>query len=166
VSAALVRIPEARDRLAIHGIVERAFGGPAEAMLVDRLVADGDKVFELIAERDGRVVGHILFSRLLVENTGIAFDAVALAPLAVDPDFQRQGIGSTLVVEAHERLKAVGERLSIVVGEPDYYGRFGYRHDRAANFESEYQCEALQALSWGGAPALGRLIYAAAFGAL
>ena len=51
----------------------------------------------------------------------------------------------------------------MVLGDPAYYGRFGYTHERAAKFESDYQCEALQALAWGDAPESGRLVYASAF---
>jgi putative acetyltransferase len=51
-----------------------------------------------------------------------------------------------------------------VLGDPAYYGRFGYSRARAAKFESEYQSEALQALAWGEAPETGRLVYASAFG--
>ena len=50
-----------------------------------------------------------------------------------------------------------------MLGEPAYYGRFGYTHGRAAKFESNYQCEALQALAWDDAPESGRLVYASAF---
>ena len=89
---------------------------------------------------------------------------MALAPLAVEPSFHGTGIGGALIREAHVRLKQAGEKLSIVVGEPAYYGRFGYAHERASKFESDYQCEALQALAWGEAPESGRLVYAAAFG--
>jgi putative acetyltransferase len=110
------------------------------------------------------VVGHVLFSRLHVRNGAKKFAAVALAPLAVEPSFHGTGIGGALVREAHRRLKEAGETLSIVLGDPAYYGRFGYTHARAAKFESEYQGEALQALGWGDAPESGRLVYAAAFG--
>jgi putative acetyltransferase len=53
----------------------------------------------------------------------------------------------------------------VVLGDPSYYGRFGYEHARARGFESEYQSEALQALAWDEAPATGRLVYARAFSA-
>ncbi|TIX97028.1 MAG: N-acetyltransferase, partial [Mesorhizobium sp.] len=56
-----------------------------------------------------------------------------------------------------------GEALAVVLGDPAYYGRFGYSHARAEKFESEYQGEALQALAWGEAPETGRLVYASAF---
>jgi putative acetyltransferase len=119
-----------------------------------------------VAEEDGQVVGHILFSRLYVRADGKEFQAVALAPLAVDPSFHGTGIGGALIREAHIRLKAAGERLSIVLGDPAYYGRFGYSRERAAGFESAWQCAALQALAWGEAPESGVLVYASAFEAL
>ena len=136
-----IRPAELSDRAAIHEVVEQAFGQTLEAELVDRLVAGGDAVLELVAEADGRIVGHVLFSRLTVGNDESSFPAVALAPLAVDPAFQK-------------------------MGNPAYYGRFGYRRRPAEGYSSDYQCEALQALAWGEAPATGRLVYAAAFAGL
>ena len=152
-----------RDREAIRLVEEHAFGQQAEAGLVDALVSDGHAVVELVAVEDGQVVGHILFSRLYVEQGGKEFPAVALAPLAVEPSFHGTGIGGALIREAHIRLRDAGERLSVVLGDPAYYGRFGYGRDRAAGFESEYQGEALQALAWGEAPETGKLVYASAF---
>ncbi len=161
-----IRPATPRDRDAIRLIEESAFGQKAEAGLVDALVADGDSVVELVADEEGQLVGHILFSRLYVQQGGKEFAAVALAPLAVDPSFHGSGIGGALIREAHIRLKAAGERLSIVLGDPAYYGRFGYSHERAVRFESPWQGEALQALAWGEAPDVGRLVYATAFESL
>jgi len=158
-----IRPARADDRPSIHVLVERAFGQKLEADLVDRLVADGDAVLELVAEKSGAIVGHVLFSRLIVADDGGNFTAVALAPLAVEPAFQKAGIGVKLVAEAHRQLAAAGEKLSIVLGDPAYYGRFGYRRQPAEHFSSDYQCDALQALAWGEAPTTGRLVYAAAF---
>lgn len=159
-----IRAAMPRDREAIRLVEEHAFGQQAEAGLVDALVADGDAVVELVAEEDGQVLGHILFSRLFVEKGARKFAAVALAPLAVRPSFHGTGIGGALIREAHIRLKEAGETLSIVLGDPAYYGRFGYSHARAGKFESDLQGEALQALAWGDAPETGRLVYASAFG--
>ncbi|AMS44361.1 N-acetyltransferase [Aminobacter sp. NyZ550] len=159
-----IRAATPRDREAIRLVEEHAFGQQAEAGLVDALVAEGDAVVELVAEEDGDVVGHILFSRLYIQNGGKTVPAVALAPLAVEPDFHGTGIGGALVREAHIRLKDAGETIAVVLGDPAYYGRFGYSHERAAGFESDYQCDALQALAWGEAPETGKLVYASAFG--
>jgi putative acetyltransferase len=161
-----IRPATPRDRDAIRLVEENAFGQQAEAGLVDALVAADDAVVELVAEEDGQVIGHILFSRLFVQEGGREFPAVALAPLAVDPSFHGTGIGGALIREGHIRLKAVGETLSIVLGDPAYYGRFGYTHARAAGFESVWQGDALQALAWGEAPETGQLAYATAFDAL
>ncbi|MCO5063649.1 MAG: N-acetyltransferase [Rhizobiaceae bacterium] len=158
-----IRMATPRDRAAIRQVEKHAFGQDTEAGLVDALVDNADVVLELVAEEEGAVVGHILFSRLYVEKEGSRAAAVALAPLAVEPSFHGTGIGGALVREAHLRLKALGETLSIVLGDPDYYGRFGYSHQRAAGFESDYQCDALQALDWGSAPESGRLVYAEPF---
>ncbi len=159
-----IRAATPKDREAIRLGEEHAFGQQTEAGLVDALVEGGEAVLELVAEEDGHVVGHILFSRLHVEQGGKRFAAVALAPLAVEPSFHGSGIGGALVREAHLRLKQAGETLAIVLGEPAYYGRFGYSHERARGFDSDYQCEALQAQAWGAAPESGRLVYAPAFG--
>lgn len=158
-----IRAATPRDREAIRLVEEHAFAQQAEAGLVDALVESGDAVVELVAVEDGQVVGHVLFSRLFVEQDGKEFPAVALAPLAVEPNFHGTGIGGALIREAHIKLRDAGEKLSLVLGEPAYYGRFGYTHSRAAKFESDYQCEALQALAWDDAPESGRLVYASAF---
>jgi putative acetyltransferase len=161
-----IRPATPRDRDAIRLVEKNAFGQQAEAGLVDALAAADDAIVELVAEEDGQIVGHILFSRLFVQEGGREFPAVALAPLAVDPSFHGTGIGGALIREGHIRLKAAGETLSIVLGDPAYYGRFGYAHARAAGFESVWQGDALQALAWGEAPKTGRLAYATAFDAL
>jgi putative acetyltransferase len=167
VNAPAVRKAEIRDREAIRQVEERAFGQPGEADLVERLVADGDSVLELVAEIDGVIVGHVLFSRLgIVSGSDETFPAVALAPVAVEPDTQGTGVGSALIREAHARLEASGESLSVVLGEPDYYARFGYSQQSAVGYECEYQGPYLQALAWRDAPSTGRLVYASAFGAL
>ena len=159
-----IRAAQPRDREAIRLVEEHAFGQPAEAVLVDALVGNGDAVVELVAEEDGQVVGHILFSRLYVVQGRKNVPAVALAPLAVEPSFHHSGIGGALIREAHIKLKAAGEKLSVVLGDPAYYGRFGYTHDRAKGFDSDYQGEALQALAWDdAAPETGKLVYASAF---
>ena len=163
-SGLIIREAIEADRAAIGALVERAFGQASEAELVAALVRDGDAVLELVAEEDGQLAGHVLFSRLDVDRDGDHFAAVALAPVAVEPASQKRGIGSALIEEGHRLLNARGESLSVVLGDPAYYGRFGYAHSRAAVFDSAFQCAALQALDWGAAPAEGRLVYAPAFG--
>jgi putative acetyltransferase len=156
---------ERRDAQQIRDLLEGSFPGFGEALLVDRLRHDGDLVLSLVAEDQGIVVGYIAFSRLIVEGPE-PFAAVALAPLAVYPEYQQQGIATRLVQEGHACLAALGEALSVEVGEPHFYGRFGYSNRRVARFESDYQSPYLMALSFGAAPAEGRLVYPTAFEAL
>ncbi|MBO6717860.1 MAG: N-acetyltransferase [Rhizobiaceae bacterium] len=161
-----IRHAEPRDRQAIASLLDVAFGQPDEARLVEALVAGGHGVLDLVAEVDGVLAGHVLFSRLTVEGEGGAFPALALAPVAVLPAMQNRGIGSHLIEEGHAQLERSGEALSIVLGEPSHYSSFGYSRARAASFESDYQGEYLQALAWREAPATGRLVYAPPFTAL
>ena len=90
----MIRHAKPADHAAIREINIAAFGKPDEADLVERLRADGDKVFELVADEDGVVVGHIFYSRLWADSVNMY---AALAPMAVRPDLQRSGVGSRLV---------------------------------------------------------------------
>lgn len=165
-SAVIVRPEEAGEREEVLRIVEAGFGRPDEARLVARLHEAGDVVLSLVAERNGELRGHILFSRLFVENKEGRFAAVALAPVSVLPAYRGEGVGGALIEDGHTRLEEAGECLSVVLGDPAYYGRFGYSHERAAGFESTYQGPALQAFAWDDAPRTGRLVYPDAFSAL
>ncbi|MCB5173996.1 GNAT family N-acetyltransferase [Microvirga lenta] len=165
-SSVQVRPAEPGDRSAIHAIHVAAFGQEAEAELVERLERDGDLTLSLVACTD-RPVGHIAFSRLsLVEMPSIG--ACALAPLAVDPHAQKQGIGAALVADSLRRLSQSGWDLALVLGDPAYYGRFGFAPEAARAFETPYDGLYLQALplSDRGKEARGPVAYAPAFAEL
>ena len=163
-----VRPVREQDRSQIDGVIAAAFNGNDEVALVRKLVSDKDIVLELVAEVEGIIIGHILFSRLWIEQDHDRLAAVALAPLAVLPAHQREGIGHALIEEAHQLLVQQGERLSIVLGEPAYYGRFGYAVADAAQLESPYPAQYLQLKylteSKPCTTIQGKLIYASAFG--
>jgi putative acetyltransferase len=161
----LIRAETPSDRSSLRGVHARAFGQAAEADLVDRLRRDGDLLLSLAAVED-RLVGHVVLSRLRVEQPGLR--AAALAPLAVLPERQRQGIGSALVREALGRLAAAGEHLVIVLGDPAYYGRFGFAPEAVRALRTPYDGPALQGLALGpdGRGARGRVRYAPAFAEL
>jgi putative acetyltransferase len=163
---ALIRQEGPGDEGQIRDLLEASFPGDGEADLVENLRRSGDLVLSLVAEDDGIVIGSIVFSRLIVEGGEEPFEAVALAPLAVYPEYQQQGVATRLIREGHACLAAMGETLSVVVGEPSYYGRFGYSNRRVEHFECDYQSPYLMGLSFGAAPWEGRLVYAAAFAAL
>ena len=163
-SGIAVRPATTGDRQAIRAVEESAFGRADEADLVEALVAAGDDVLELVAERGAHIIGHILFSRLTVETEAARVPAVALAPLAVMQEHQGAGIGTMLIKASHRLLRDRGEVLSVVLGHAAYYPRFGYAHERAAGFDTIFQCDELMALAFGEAPMSGRLVYGPAFG--
>ena len=156
------------ERLLIRRINETAFGGPDEADLVDKLRADGDALISLVAELDGRLVGHILFSRMWIRSqTGALVSAVALAPVAVLPQHQRSGIGGRLIRYGPDLLRSRGEKFAIVVGHHDYHPRFGFSTEKAHPLEGPFPREAFMAieLSTGALDGVqGSVLYPAAFG--
>ena len=140
-----IRYVRPGDHAAIAEVVSAAFGRDDEARLVERLRADGDVVLEMAAEADGAVAGHILFSRLWADHHGLF---AALAPLAVSPGRQRSGLGSALVRAGLATVREYGCHGVLVLGDPVYYGRFGFSADLAANVACPFKgMEAFQALA-------------------
>jgi putative acetyltransferase len=126
------------DAAAIRTVHRAAFPTLAEADLVDALDRDGDAAVSLAAEQNGGVVGHALLSRMRVTGEGRAWRAVGLGPVGVLPGFQGGGIGADLIEAALAIARATGEELVFVLGEPDYYRRFGFSAETAAPFASPY----------------------------
>ena len=163
-----IRAETIADEPGIRGVIADAFGGSEEVDLVDALRRAGDVIVAAVAERGGDILGHVLFSRMFVEaSDGQRVAAVALAPLAVAPAAQRQGIGSALTRYGLEHLRARGERIVIVVGHPAYYPRFGFSSALTRNLESPFDRDAFMALEL--APGAldgvsGRVVYPQAFG--
>lgn len=135
------------DRVAIREVHRLAFGGEDEGRLVDALRAGGFGRAALVAEVDGRIVGHVLLSSLVIDTEDGPLEALSLAPLAVVPDHQGRGIGSRLVSEGLRQAAEQGHRIVIVVGEPGYYGRFGFSAEAARPLQSAYAGEYFQALA-------------------
>ncbi len=141
-----VRETRTEDDPQIREVLVSAFQGTAEANLVERLREDRLVIRELVAVLGGRVVGEILFSRLdlMIDDRSIA--AAALAPVAVIPTEQGQGIGSALIVEGLRSLTDDGIEAVIVLGDPSYYLRFGFSRDLTRKLESAYPGETFMAL--------------------
>ena len=125
----LIIKPEQRTHQGqVRRIHEIAFGRPREAALVDALRTSGSfiRALSLVAELDEQIVGHILFSRILIKDGDRLHDGVALAPLAVLPDFQNMGIGSQLVRYGLEKCEKMGCKIVVVQGNRWFYTRFGF----------------------------------------
>lgn len=131
------------DHEAIRTLVDAAYERPDEARLIERLRADGDVVFELVEERDGRLVGHLLTSRLWADSQALY---AALAPLSVAPEAQGQGVGAGLMAAAIETARDFGAAALLVLGDPAYYGRFGFEAETASRVRCPYSGQHLMGL--------------------
>jgi len=121
--AASVRPEVPADIDAIHRVNAAAFRTDGEARLVDALRAAGKLTVSLVAESAGNIVGHVAFSPVALEG---GMGGVGLGPVAVAPEFQRRGFGGQLIREGLVACRQKGCRFVVVLGDPDYYGRFGF----------------------------------------
>lgn len=136
-----VRAERAGDEAAIRQVNEQAFGSPDEADLVDALREDSDLTVSLVALSNKEIVGHIAFSPISLESgrTGRGPGrVVGLAPMAVLPSHQRQGIGLQLIQAGLEACRRAGDDLVLVLGHPDYYPRSGFVPAKPHGFEYEF----------------------------
>jgi putative acetyltransferase len=131
----LVRPAFPADHAAIRAVETAAFGRPDEAGMVETARDEGAALVELVAEADGQIVGHILFSRMTVTP---ARCFAGLAPVAVAPGFQRRGIGEALCRAGIEAVRTLGAEAVVVLGHPDYYPRFGFSAAAARRLASPY----------------------------
>ena len=120
-----IRAFEGGDEDAVERVNLAAFETADEARLVRRLRASANPLVELLAEDNGEIVGHILFSPITL-SADANFRAMGLAPMAVVPGRQRQGIGGALVRAGLERCRELGQGAVFVLGHPEYYPRFGF----------------------------------------
>lgn len=123
-----IRVERPNDRDAISAIHRRAFGGDDEAGIVEaiRQSSSFDAALSLVADRADLAVGHILFSGVRIRDGQTDTSALALAPLAVVPEVQRQGIGSQLIRAGLHACHDRGHKLVLVLGHAEYYARFGF----------------------------------------
>ena len=115
---------------AIRALTETAFKAAPHAdgtehLIVDRLRAAGALTLSLVAEADGAIVGHVAFSPVTISDGSPNW--YGLGPISVEPSRQGEGIGSRLVREGLERLKTLGAAGCVLLGDPGWYGRFGFR---------------------------------------
>lgn len=142
----VVRFADAGDDDAIADTLTRAFAREHEAMLVGRLRQSGAAIISLVADVAGAVVGHAMLSRVDARIDGRTIEVLALAPVGVRPTHQQRGIGSLLTSAAIDCAADAGAEAVLVVGDPGFYGRFGFSSGRARVFVSRYSGDAFQAL--------------------
>lgn len=149
-----VRPARASDVPAIDALFIASFPAPAEAALVRDLCVAGDMVLMMVAIDEAvseeAIVGVVAFSRMAVDVGGNPVPAVALAPVAVEAGYRRQGIAEAVINAGLERLEKEGVLLCFVLGDPAFYGRFGFDPAVARGFESPYAGEYLMALPLQG----------------
>lgn len=112
------------DAAAVREVNEQAFGSPVEARIVESLRAASDCI-SLVATRNGRVIGHILFTPVSLDPP-VGFRVAGLGPMAVRPEDQRAGVGGQLIRAGLEACRQRGYAAVVVVGHPAYYPRFGF----------------------------------------
>lgn len=151
----------------IARVITAAFGQEDEAVLVARLRKEGHARLSLVAEFEGRIVGHLLFSHLPIVTPQGTVSALALAPLAVVPELQSQGIGTALTRAGLDACRRAGHAIVIVLGHKHYYPRFGFSAELAQPLESPFAGDSFMALELvPGAlcGVRGRVEYPPAFG--
>ncbi len=119
-----IRKERPSDEEQIYDVNYRAFGRKEEPEVVDALRKSCPEGVSFVAEEDGRIVGHILFTPAIIESEDKSVSGAGLGPVAVLPEYQRKGIGSALIKAGLEEMKRVGEPFVVLVGHPSYYPRF------------------------------------------
>jgi putative acetyltransferase len=134
----LIRAEKAGDRDAVYAVNVSAFETPSEAKLVDTLREQAQPVVSLVAEDNGEVIGHIMFSPVSLSGYP-NLKVMGLAPMAVAPRQQRRGIGSALVRAGLDQCRQLGFAAVVVLGHPEYYPRFGFSTASQFGIDCEYE---------------------------
>lgn len=156
-----IRPEEPEDQAAVRAVLLRCFPGPGEAHLVDQLRARGDAEIMLVGEEGGEPVAFVALSRMRAP-----FKALGLAPVAVLPEHRNHGIAAELILRALADARQAGWEGVFLLGDPDYYTRFGFTVAAARDFQSPYAGPHFMALALQGdqLPATsGAVEYAPAF---
>lgn len=145
-----IRPAHADDTAAVLEVERIAFDGDAEAALVSALLIDptAHPLVNLVAEDDGRVVGHVLLTTAGIEGPPCAISAMLLAPLAVAPAAQGEGLGTMLCEAAIDAARDAGVGLLFVLGYPTYYSRVGFEPALPLGFEAPYPIDPAVSDAW------------------
>ena len=131
--------PEGKEDIAaIRQLNRQTFDTDAEANLVDALRKSNVSILSLVAEYKDTIIGHILFSEVSLDGYCPGIRISGLAPMAVLPEYQRQGIGSQLVIRGNEACRYAGYSAVAVLGHPQFYRRFGFEPSINYKIRSEF----------------------------
>jgi putative acetyltransferase len=124
----MIRIREEKpdDYNAVKNVNDMAFNQPLEGNIIDKLRHSDANILSLVAETDGNIAGHIFFSTAEVGGENGKIKGMGLAPMAVLPAYQKQGVGKRLITEGIERMKKQSVPFIIVIGHAHYYPKFGF----------------------------------------
>lgn len=122
----------------VYAFANSELGHNGEAELIERLRAECPEQVSLVAELNGKIVGHILFTPAVIRGTTELATGMGLAPMSVMPDCQQQGIGSQLVESGLQQLRDSQCAFAMVLGHPDFYARFGFEPAHALGITSEF----------------------------
>ena len=169
-----IRAERTEDREAVAAVVAAAFGSRAEADLVEAIRSSPEYVAELslVAEGDGGIVGHVMVSHAELHDGDVRHQIFSLAPLAVAPSHQGQGIGSALVKAVTAAARQMGAAFVVLQGDPRFYGRLGFEPCAPLGIAMELPSwappEAAQILVLGAyeQSVRGRVVYPSAFDAV
>jgi len=155
------------DAATTRAVVTAAFlktehSSGTEGAIVDALRASGMLAVSLVAEDDGAIVGHVAFSPVTIDGHDRGW--FGLGPVAVDPRFQRQGIGARLIEAGLAQLREAGAQGCVVLGDPGYYARFGFASAPTLTYPG-VPAEYFQRLAFAGAAPTGTVAYSACFDA-
>ncbi len=146
----------------VYRLHAAAFPQDTESRLVELLHKRGKADVSLVAELEGKIVGHVLFSPIVVERCGLNVGCgLGLAPVAVLPERQRQGVGRSLIHHGLEVCKQRECPFVVVLGDPSYYEQFGFRRASGRGLQNEYQVDEpfmVLELRKDGLPVIGGLV--------
>jgi len=121
------------DRINRDAFLHHPYSHQTEHLIVRALRASKALTLALVAEADGQVVGHVAFSPALIAGQDLGW--YTLGPVAVLPAFQGKGIGSSLIQAGLQGIRALGASGCLLVGDPDYYRRFGFQNDASLHVD-------------------------------
>ena len=134
-----IRSEKPEDIEAVRTLNKLAFHQETEGVIIDKIRSNCNEIFSLIAELDNKVIGHILFSPVMLKSDHSELKGMGLGPMAVLPEFQNRGIGSSLVNHGLKLVKEAGYPYVIVLGHPSYYPRFGFQPASKFQFQCQWE---------------------------